>query len=298
MRPGVATRPRPSMTRASEEPGGDRLPTQEITPSSMRTDPSRSSVPASSMVRTMSQDWISSLSMHQPLGCARHGRSESAKLRARCPGPTLQASGCNLHRVNNLLIAGAATEVPGQSLADRLLCRRRMVVQKIGDRYDQPGRTESTLHGASFQKRFLDGVKTIALRERFYRAYLPALGLRRQHQTGTDQFLIQPYRARSALALLTRVLGAHETQVVTEQREQAGPRPHIGLAGVAVDVQTNQHGWFSAPTASLATLKTDRVIALLRPEESGVRSTFGHPAPSARLDAQAPHTRAGDRRRF
>lgn len=92
-----------------------------------------------------------------------------------------------------------------------------MVVQKIGDRYDQPGRTESTLHGARFQKRFLDGVKTIALRERFYRAHLPALSLRRQHQTGTDQFLIQPHRARSAFALLTRIFGAHKTQVVTQQ---------------------------------------------------------------------------------
>jgi len=56
-----------------------------------------------------------------------------------------------------------------------------MVVQKIGDRHNQPGCAKSTLHGASFQKRFLDRVKAIALCESLHRSHLPPLGLRREH---------------------------------------------------------------------------------------------------------------------
>ena len=85
------------------------------------------------------------------------------------------------------------------------------------------------------------GCRLVSVGEPLDRDDLVAVRLRGEHEAGADERPVQEDRARSALPLLAGVLRARQAEPVPERREQALPRPHVGLEPLAVDRQLESH---------------------------------------------------------
>ena len=85
------------------------------------------------------------------------------------------------------------------------------------------------------------GMKAVSVGKPLHRDDLVAVGLRGEHEAGADERPVEQDGARSALTLLAGVLRAGETEPVTQRREQALPRPHVGLEPLAVDGHRDPH---------------------------------------------------------
>src|SRR4029078_1819923 len=106
---------------------------------------------------------------------------------ARAGGRSCSPLGRQPDRVEDLRVARAAAEVAGQRLADLVVARRRVALQQVGGRDDQPRRAEAALHGASLAERLLHAVELALARETLDGDDLVALRLRRQHHARADQ---------------------------------------------------------------------------------------------------------------
>src|SRR5215470_11675857 len=67
-----------------------------------------------------------------------------------------------LNRLQNILVAGAAAEIPRKPLFDFFLVRVRVFVQQLVSRHEKPGRAKATLQSVFFAKRFLDRMELAA----------------------------------------------------------------------------------------------------------------------------------------
>src|SRR5439155_26622680 len=88
---------------------------------------------------------------------------------------------------------------------------------------DQTRRAEAALDRACIDERLLDAGCLDALDGHD----LPAVRLASQDEAGAHERAVKVNRARAALALLARVLGAIQAESFTEHIEQALPRPHV-----------------------------------------------------------------------
>src|SRR5216684_2204163 len=80
-------------------------------------------------------------------------------------------------RVEDLLVAGTAAQVPGEGLADLGVGGLRNPAQQVIRGDDQARRAETTLHRASVDVRLLHGIQRVGGGETFHRADVPALRL-------------------------------------------------------------------------------------------------------------------------
>ena len=128
------------------------------------------------------------------------------------------------HRVEDLLVARAAAQVAGQRLADLRVRGRRLARQQVVRRDDQPRRAEPALHRAGLQERLLHRVQLVLGSQPLDGHHLAPLGLPRRDQARAHQLAVQIHRARPALALLARVLGARQLQPLA-QHVRAAIRP-------------------------------------------------------------------------
>ncbi len=108
--------------------------------------------------------------------------------------------------VEDLLVPGAAAEVARQRLADLVVARIRDAAQEVGRGDDEAGRAEPALDRARIGERLLHGMEVAVLGEPFDGDDLVALRLRREDETRAHELSVEENRARSALALLARVL--------------------------------------------------------------------------------------------
>src|SRR5581483_443623 len=102
------------------------------------------------------------------------------------------------HRVEDLLVAGAATEVAGQGLANLVLTRVRATLEQRRGRDHQPRRAEPALHGACLDERLLDRVQLAVRAEALDRHDLVAVRLRGEHEARADELPVEQHRARAA----------------------------------------------------------------------------------------------------
>jgi hypothetical protein len=65
------------------------------------------------------------------------------------------ATGREAYRVDDLLVAGAPAEVPGECLADLVLCRRRVALEQVCGRDEQARSAEPALNSARREERVL-----------------------------------------------------------------------------------------------------------------------------------------------
>ena len=146
-----------------------------------------------------------------------------------------------VHGVEDLLVPGAAAEVPRERLADLVVVRIWNAAEQVGRRHDEARRAEPALHRAGVRERLLHGMELAVRGEPFDRDDLVAVGLRGEHEARAHELAVEEDGARSALALLARVLRAGKLEPVAERREEALARPDVGLTGLAVDRQLDPH---------------------------------------------------------
>ena len=143
----------------------------------------------------------------------------------------------HVHRLADLLVAGAAAEVAGESLADLLVARRGLALEQVDRRDEHPGCAEAALHGAGLDEGPLDSVELASGGERLHGSHRPAGGLDGGDEAGADDLAVEPDRAGTALALLARVLRADQAERVAEHGEKARRRGDGEFVPHAVDVE-------------------------------------------------------------
>ena len=88
----------------------------------------------------------------------------------------------HVHRVEDLLVPGAAAEVARERLADLVLASGPGAPKEILRRDDEPGRAEAALHRARLRECRLHRVQLAARREPLHGHDLVPVRLRREHE--------------------------------------------------------------------------------------------------------------------
>src|SRR3989449_6999991 len=141
--------------------------------------------------------------------------------------------GGQLHRLDDVDVARAATEVPGDRLADFLLGWIRRFFQEGGDRHEEPGGAEPTLQPVRVPERFLNRVQSFSVAQPLDGHQGVPVGLHPQQQAGAHRLTVQKNGAGPADAVLAPQVGAGQPEVFAEhvgQRAAHGDRDGVALA--------------------------------------------------------------------
>ena len=144
------------------------------------------------------------------------------------------------HRFENLHIAGAATEIAGQAVANLRFTRMGILFQQIHRGQDHPRRADPTLRAAAFNKGLLHGVQLIVRGDPFDGLNRRAGNLRDRHQATIDDPAIDHHRTGATLAFATTLFGAGQTQLLAQNVEQTFHR--VGMQHPALAVNGALHG--------------------------------------------------------
>src|SRR5262249_17469872 len=143
--------------------------------------------------------------------------------------------------VEDLLVAGAAAEIPRQRLADLVVGRIRRPAEERRGRDDEPGGAEAALHGAGLDERVLHRMEVAVGAEPFHGDGVWPVRLRGGDEAWAGELAVEEHRARPALALLTGVLRAGQAEPLAERVEEALARPDVGVLALAVDPDVDPH---------------------------------------------------------
>src|SRR5579875_181990 len=119
--------------------------------------------------------------------------------------------------------------------------------QQVVGLHDQPRRAEAALHRAGVDERLLHRVQAVAGKP-LDGHDVAAFGLAGRDQAGAHGHVVEQDGARSALALLARVLRARQRQPLAQHEQQALALPLVlGGRGLAVDRQPHPHRGTPSP---------------------------------------------------
>ena len=132
-----------------------------------------------------------------------------------------QETSRQLHRLDDLLVAGAAAQVPPQGVFDLLDRWLRVLVQQRLGRHDHPGRAKPALDGPGQDKRLLDEVRVVGGPESFDRDDVRAFQVAHLGQTRSHGLAVDHHHAGAALALaVAGLLGTGQAQILAQQLQQ------------------------------------------------------------------------------
>src|SRR5439155_1467571 len=171
---------------------------------------------------------------------ARPVSSRASSLR-RTRLPTSRGWGATgqLHRVDDVLVARAATQVPAQRVADLRIAGGCVVAQERDERHEDAGSAEAALQRVRLAESRLQRVELVraARREALDGRQLSAVRLHREHQAGAHRLAVEQHGAGAAHAVLAADVGAGEPQVLAEEVAQAEPRLDVAPVLAAVYVR-------------------------------------------------------------
>src|SRR5438093_3459364 len=156
-----------------------------------------------------------------------------------CPLPLGGGEGFGIvgggeHRLDDLDVAGAAAQVPGERLADLVGARRAIHGQQRPGREDHAGCAEAALGGAQPREGVLERIERVALQPLDGHEGAPGEP-RRQHQAGADRLAVEQHGAGTAHALAASVLGAGEREAVAQEVEHGPVGRRLAPARPAVE---------------------------------------------------------------
>ncbi len=123
--------------------------------------------------------------------------------------------GCCHDGVDDLLVAGAAADVPVflEPVADIFPGRILILLQKAIGRYDESGRAEAALHRTEMHERHLQRVQEVRGSDAFNSGYSAVFVYSGDFLgAGTDDLAVQDHRARPAKTLAASDFGAGKAQ--------------------------------------------------------------------------------------
>src|SRR5207248_5804201 len=148
-----------------------------------------------------------------------------------------RALGGKLHRLDDLLVAGAAAQVPADRIADLRLGRIRIRVQQSlrGDEHSR--RAVAALQAVRLAEAVLQNAhRAVGFRETLDGGDAVAVRLHRVHEAGPYGFPVEHHRARAADAVLAADVRSGEAKVFAQPVDQRQPRRHLGRSRLAVDL--------------------------------------------------------------
>src|SRR5512135_2390708 len=171
-------------------------------------------------------------------------KSRGSSLRLTADPKTLDAIAASLrlhpgrgvlHRGDDVLVAGAAAEIPLEPVPDLRVGRLRVRREEVARRQDHARRAEAALEAVLLAERLLHGVELPVRREALDRRDLRAVGLDREHRAGLDGLAVEEHGARSALARVAADVGPGQAQRLPEVVDEEQPRLDLVAAAGAVD---------------------------------------------------------------
>ncbi len=143
------------------------------------------------------------------------------------------------HRLEDLLVAGAAADVAAEPLLDLLVAHEGVGADGAGRRHHHARDAIAALAGAGLVEGLLENAHLAGPGQVLHRLDGRALHLGGRHEARLHQHAVDEHRARAALARPAAFLGAGQVQVVAQEIQQ----PQVGLRGAphlaAVDGQFN-----------------------------------------------------------
>src|SRR5213083_706155 len=125
-----------------------------------------------------------------------------------------------LDRFDDLLVAGAAAEIPGDRLIDALARGMRLVrEQRLGGHQD-PRRAVAALRSAKIGEGRLQRMQLGAAGEAFHRIDGATFAFERQHEAQELRLAVNEHRAGAAFAELATVLRAGQAEILAQHFQQ------------------------------------------------------------------------------
>jgi hypothetical protein len=141
-----------------------------------------------------------------------------------------------LHRIDDLLIAGAAAKIAGQRIAHLGIARHAAAAppEQLVCRDEHAGRADSALRAAALDERALERREPPARFESFHGDEFGPVRLDCGDEARVHAAAVEQYGAGSALPLTASFLRPGETALVTQHVEQTLHRRHAHLMLAAV----------------------------------------------------------------
>ena len=165
--------------------------------------------------------WSRERETHRPVTCLRAAH--------RVAGGT--------HRLDDVLVAGAAAEIGREHVEQLVVADVRIVLQRVRRQHQEARRAEAALQAVVVDEGLLQRMQLLAVGEPFDGADLPAVGLDREHQAGADRLAVEDDRAGAADAVLAADMRAGLAAVVADRVDQRLARLDADRVRAAVDRQ-------------------------------------------------------------
>jgi hypothetical protein len=145
-----------------------------------------------------------------------------------------------LNRLHNILIAGAAAQIAGDSPANIVLRRLGILLKERVGRHQHSGSTESTLQTVLLFEAFLQRVKLPFLEESLHRKKLRSVRLDGKHRARLDCLSVKDDGASAAVAGVASNVRAGQPQRFANEVNKQKPGFYVGFPLLAIDFEVNR----------------------------------------------------------
>src|SRR5215510_10362133 len=157
---------------------------------------------------------------------------------------------CGTHRLDDVLVAGATTQIRGEHVEKVFVADIRIALQNPDRQHQEPRCTETALQRVMIHEGLLHWMQPVAVSQAFDGPDLLAVGLHGEHQAGAHRFAIDNDRASAAHTMLATDMGSRLSAILTDGIGQGTPRLDGDRVIAAVDIDRNggfiAHATFSA----------------------------------------------------
>src|SRR5690242_8388694 len=140
-----------------------------------------------------------------------------------------------LHGLDDIDVARAAAQVPGDRLADFLLAGILVALEERARGHEHARRAESALQAVLLGEALLHRMELAALLQAFDRGDLAAVRLHGEHGARLHRLAVQVHRAGAAVAGVAADVGPGHAEVLADEVHEQESRLDFGLAHRAVD---------------------------------------------------------------
>src|SRR6266511_3381487 len=139
----------------------------------------------------------------------------------------LHLLGGPLHRLDDVLVAGAAANVPGQRPADLLLRRVRVLLQQRGAHEQHPRRAEPALQAVLLVEALLKRVQLTALGQALHRLHLAPVDLDGEVRARLDRNAVDEHGAGAAAGRVAADVRAGQAELLAQEVDEQQSRLHF-----------------------------------------------------------------------
>ena len=146
------------------------------------------------------------------------------------------------HRLDDVVVAGAAAEVARERLADLLLGRRRVALQQVGRSHDHARRAVAALQPVVLPERLLERMQRALLAHSLDRLDLGAVRLDGEQRARLDRLTVEVDRARAAVGRVAADVRAGEAERFTQEVDQEQAGFDVGALLSTIDGHRDPYG--------------------------------------------------------